>query len=124
MNVLWPATRRLQNGTGNGAFELPWRDQGAFRALGNSHNTNTAFDLPALNINGADNIANNRTGSPHIIQLPGGGTKDLRLADEPDEGAGRGRRLSDAEYKAKLREVDAIDMKIKKSHRTNRSNDV
>ncbi len=115
---------RGDTGTGNGAFELPWGDQSAFSALNNFRPANTGFSLPNFGLNGADNIANNRTGDPHIIQLPGGGTKDLRMADEPDEEAGHGRRLSDTEYRAKLRDVDAIDMKIKKSHYTNRSKDV
>lgn len=110
---------RGDTGTGHGAIEFPWGERGAFSALDNTRNTSTGFNLPALDIGGADHPASSRTG--HIIQLPGGGTKDLRLADEPQ---GNRQRLSDSEYTAKLREVDAIDAKLGKPHRTNRSKDV
>ncbi len=118
---------RGETDTIHGGIEMPWSDGSSFRQLNNFQRANTGVDLPTLNINGADNLARNQTGSPHIINLVGGGTKDLRLADEPgsDEGGGGRRRLSATEYAEKLRHTNDMDIvKVKKSFQGNRSKDV
>lgn len=118
---------RGETDTIHGGIEMPWGDQNSFRQLNNFQPANTGFSLPNLDINSAGNPARNQTDSPHIINLVGGGTKDLRLADEPgsDEGGGGRRRLSASEYAEKLKHTNDMDIvKIKKSFQGNRSKDV
>lgn len=118
---------RAETDTIHGGIEMPWGDRNSFRQLNNFQPASTGFNLPTLDINNSGNLTRNQTDSPHIINLVGGGTKDLRLADEPasDEAGGGGRRrLSDREYAAKLKDVDIESLKIKKSFHVNRLKDV
>lgn len=97
-------------GTTNSAFELPWMSPASFNQVNNSRAEQTAYSLPAVNITGADAPGRPAGGDPNIINLVGGGTKDLRLADQPqgDEQHDRGarQRLSPQEYAAKLRHLE------------------
>lgn len=114
-----PGRLRENVGTGNGAFDNAWSSPGSIREL-NSFNsrTPTNYDLPTVNMIGNENAAA-RTRTPQIINLVGGGTKDISLADEPVTDRGRNRvRLSDREYADKLRHVaqEEQNVRIKKQY--------
>ena len=114
-----PGRVRENAGTGNSAFESPWSTVGSFRDLNafNSRAT-TNYDLPSMNVVGAENAAT-RSRTPQIINLVGGGTKDISLADEPVSDRGRPRvRLSDRDYADKLRHVaqEEQNVRIKKQN--------
>lgn len=108
--------------TTSSAFELPWSNPGSFQQLNSFHARGSNTDLPPLSLSGADNAGRPVGGDPNIIHLAGGGTKDLRLADQPpgndDSNGGKRQRLSPQEYAEKLRQLErepSMDIiKIKK----------
>lgn len=97
-------------GTTSSAFESPWTQPGSFNQLSNFQAGRTYDSLPPLILSGADNAGRPVGGDPNIINLVGGGTKDLRLADQPagleENGRGARQRLSPQEYSEKLRHLD------------------
>ncbi|HNB24536.1 MAG TPA: hypothetical protein PKZ32_19100, partial [Candidatus Melainabacteria bacterium] len=98
------------NATTNGALESPWTDSNSFRQLNQRHLESAVTALPSLSLAGAENAGRPVGSDPNIIQLVGGGTKDLRQADQPfgnDAQNGSPRRLlSPQEYAEKLRQVE------------------
>lgn len=98
-------------GTTSSAFESPWTQPGSFSQLSNFQAGRTYDSLPPLTLSGADSTGRPVSGDPNIINLVGGGTKDLRLADQPagmeESGRGTRQRLSPQEYSEKLRHLDS-----------------
>lgn len=111
-----------ETSTTSSAFELPWSNLGSFHQVNSFHAGRSNTDLPSLSLSGADNAGRPVGGDPNIIHLAGGGTKDLRQADQPagnhDNHSGKRQLLSPQEYAEKLRHLErepSMDIiKIKK----------
>jgi len=113
-----PGRVHENGGTARGAFETPWSSPGLIRELNNRNDFSQANrGLPGFEITGDDSTmsrpAANR--NPNIINLVGGGTKDISQADEPagDRGGRPRVRLSDRDYAEKMRHVEQEERNIR-----------
>ena len=97
-------------GTANGAIESPWSNPRSFQQLGIFESARPTGNLPIPEFSLSDNAGRPVGADPNIIQLVGGGTKDLRLADQPagseENTRGARQRLSPQQYAEKIRHLE------------------